>query len=150
MSQQPAPTNNPISSPKKGKKLLDQLSDTIRAKHYSYRTEETYIAWVRRYTLRVFHKKRHPKDMGVEEIQAFISHLATERRLSASSQNPCTEPVEVRPSAPSPSSSSTDIRHTLSSSKGLENHYDLYLHPERSRRARSPARRPRRQIPLDS
>jgi len=76
-------------------KLLDQVSNAIRTKHYSLRTEKTYKDWIRRYIL--FHHKRHPKEMGVEEIQAFISHLATERRLSASSQNPCTEPVEVRP-----------------------------------------------------
>jgi integron integrase len=72
------------SSPK-AKKLLDQVGDAIRVKHYSRRTEQTYVEWIRRYIL--FHNKRHPKDMGVEEIQAFISHLATERALSASSQN---------------------------------------------------------------
>ncbi len=71
------------SSPKK--KLLEQVSDAIRVKHYSHRTEQTYVEWIRRYIL--FHHKRHPKDMGVEEIQVFISHLATERHLSASSQN---------------------------------------------------------------
>lgn len=87
------PTSKPVQPPQ-GKKLLEQSRDHIRLKQYSPRTEKTYINWVRRYTLRVFHKKRHPKDMGGEEIQAFISHLATERRLSASSQNPCTEPVE--------------------------------------------------------
>ena len=76
---------NSPSSPPQGKKLLEQVSDAIRIKHNSQRTEKTYIDWISRYIL--FHKKRHPKDMGVEEIQAFISHLATERRLSASSQN---------------------------------------------------------------
>jgi integron integrase len=69
----------------KNKKLLDQLSDAIRAKHYSLRTEQTYIDWCRRYIL--FHNKRHPKDMGVPEIRDFITHLATERNLAASSQN---------------------------------------------------------------
>ena len=72
------------SSPK-GKKLLEQVSDIIRAKHYSHRTEQTYIEWIRQYI--IFHKKRHPNEMGHEEIQAFISHLATVRTLSASSQN---------------------------------------------------------------
>ena len=67
------------------RKLLDQVSDAIRVKHYSLRTEKTYVDWIRRFIL--FHKKRHPKDMGAEEIQAFITHLATERTLSASSQN---------------------------------------------------------------
>jgi len=67
------------------KKLLDQVSDTLRLKHYSLRTEETYLEWVRRYIL--FHNKRHPKDMGAPEIQAFLIHLATELNLAASTQN---------------------------------------------------------------
>jgi len=67
------------------KKLLDQLSDAIRLKHYSLRTEETYLDWVRRYIL--FHNKRHPKDMGAPEIQAFLVHLATGLNLAASTQN---------------------------------------------------------------
>jgi site-specific recombinase XerD len=67
------------------KKLLDQMRAAIRLKYYSYRTEESYVDWARRFIL--FHNKRHPKDMGAEEIQAFISHLATERHLAASSQN---------------------------------------------------------------
>ncbi|MEW5827472.1 MAG: integron integrase [Chloroflexota bacterium] len=69
----------------KPKKLLEQVSDAIRIKHYSYRTEKTYTDWIRRYI--IFHNKRHPKDMGAEEIQAFITHLATERVVSASTQN---------------------------------------------------------------
>jgi integron integrase len=71
--------------PPQGRKLLDQVSDAIRVKHYSLRTEDTYKDWIKRYIL--FHKKRHPKDMGVEEIEAFITHLAVERHLAASSQN---------------------------------------------------------------
>jgi len=67
------------------RKLLDQVSDAIRMKPYSLRTEKTYIEWIRRYIL--FHKKRHPKDMGAEEIQAFIAHLATQRMVAASTQN---------------------------------------------------------------
>ena len=67
------------------KKLLDQMRDILRAKHYSYRTEETYLDWVRRYIL--FHSKRHPGDMGAAEIQAFITHLATQRNVAASTQN---------------------------------------------------------------
>ena len=68
-----------------GKKLLDQLSDAIRLKHYSLRTEESYLDWVRRYIL--FHNKRHPQDMGAPEIQAFLVHLATGHNLAASTQN---------------------------------------------------------------
>ena len=67
------------------KKLLDQLSDAIRLKHYSLRTEETYLDWVRRYI--IFQNKRHPNDMGAPEIQAFLMHLAAERNLAASTQN---------------------------------------------------------------
>jgi len=67
------------------KKLLDQVRDAIRLKHYSYKTEETYVQWVRRYIL--FHNKRHPQEMGVPEIEAFLSHLATVENVSASTQN---------------------------------------------------------------
>ncbi|MCX6082027.1 MAG: integron integrase [Chloroflexi bacterium] len=74
----------PGSSPK-GKKLLEQVSDALRAKHYSYRTEQTYIDWIRRFIL--FHNKRHPNEMGENEIGAFIIHLATERKVAASTQN---------------------------------------------------------------
>ncbi|WP_169239617.1 integron integrase [Candidatus Roseilinea sp. NK_OTU-006] len=67
------------------RKLLDQVSDAIRTKHYSYRTEQTYKDWIKRFIL--FHHKRHPKDMGAPEIQAFITHLAVEKNVSASTQN---------------------------------------------------------------
>lgn len=56
------------------RKFLDQLRDVLRAKHYSRRTEESYVGWVRRYIL--FHNKRHPKDMGSEEVEVFLTHLA--------------------------------------------------------------------------
>jgi integron integrase len=69
----------------KPKKLLDQVREAIRTKHYSYRTEQTYVEWVKRFIL--FHKKRHPKDMGVEEVQAYITYLANERTMAASTQN---------------------------------------------------------------
>ena len=67
------------------KKLLDQARDRLRAMHYSYRTEETYIEWMRRYIL--FHKKRHPSAMGAPEIQSFLTHLASDRSVAASTQN---------------------------------------------------------------
>jgi integron integrase len=66
-------------------KLLDQVREAIRIKHYSYRTEESYVAWIRRYIL--FHNKRHPKDMGTAEITAFLSHLAIDGQVTASTQN---------------------------------------------------------------
>jgi len=66
-------------------KLLDQVREAIRIKHYSYRTEESYVAWIRRFIL--FHQKRHPKDMGTAEITAFLSHLAVKEQVAASTQN---------------------------------------------------------------
>mgnify|MGYP003651424271 CR=1 FL=1 len=66
-------------------KLMEQVSRSIRLHHYSYETEKSYSQWIRRFIL--FHNKRHPIDMGVEEIQAYLSHLATDRRVSASTQN---------------------------------------------------------------
>ncbi len=71
--------------PNQPRKLMDQVSDAIRTKHYSHRTEQTYKDWIKRYIL--FHDKRHPKDMGAPEIQAFITHLAAEKNVAASTQN---------------------------------------------------------------
>jgi len=73
------------TSSQKPKKLLDQFRDNIRIKQYSYRTEQTYIQWVREYIL--FHNKRHPREMGVAEINQFITHLVVDRKASASTQN---------------------------------------------------------------
>jgi integron integrase len=73
------------SVPLPEKKLLDQYRDAIRLKHYSRRTEKTYILWVREYIL--FHKKRHPREMGVQEINQFLSHLVSDRKVSGSTQN---------------------------------------------------------------
>ncbi|WP_035989796.1 integron integrase, partial [Leptolyngbya sp. KIOST-1] len=67
------------------RKLLDQVRDAIRLKHYSYRTEQSYVGWIRRYIL--FHNKRHPKEMGSAEVEAFLTHLAVEGHVSASTQN---------------------------------------------------------------
>ncbi|MGQ9841884.1 MAG: integron integrase [Anaerolineae bacterium] len=61
------------------------VRDTIRRKHYSIRTEEAYVNWIRRFIL--FHGKRHPKDMGAAEVEAFLTHLATEGHVAASPQN---------------------------------------------------------------
>ena len=65
-------------------RLLDQVRETIRTKHYSIRTEQSYVQWVRRYIL--FHNKRHPKDMGEKEINEFLKHLAVNRNVTASTQ----------------------------------------------------------------
>jgi integron integrase len=66
-------------------KLLDRLRAEIRVRHYSLRTEQSYVDWGRRFIL--FHHKRHPAEMGATEIQEFLSHLAVDRHVSASTQN---------------------------------------------------------------
>jgi integron integrase len=66
-------------------KLLEQLRASLRVRHYSLRTEDSYVDWVRRFIL--FHGKRHPRDMGAPEVQAFLSHLAVDRHVSPSTQN---------------------------------------------------------------
>jgi integron integrase len=81
----PQPDGLTNASDPKPKKLLDQVSEALRTKHYSYRTEQTYVDWIKRYI--IFHKKQHPKDQGVDEIRAFIAYLATERKVATSTQN---------------------------------------------------------------
>ncbi|WP_036243031.1 integron integrase [Methylobacter luteus] len=66
-------------------KLLDQVRERIRVKHYSIRTEKQYVQWIKRFIL--FHGKRHPQEMGVSEVEAFLTHLAVEGKVSASTQN---------------------------------------------------------------
>lgn len=65
--------------------LVEQLREAIRLKHYSIRTERSYVDWVKRFIF--FHQKRHPRDMGGGEIRSFLSFLARERNVSASTQN---------------------------------------------------------------
>jgi len=69
----------------KPKKLLEQVRDMLRVKHYAYRTEKTYIFWIRRFIL--FHEKKHPSEMGYKHISEFLTHLAVDRNVSASTQN---------------------------------------------------------------
>lgn len=66
-------------------RLLDRVREAIRLRHYSPRTEAAYVQWVRRFIL--FHHKRHPESMGAVEVEAFLTHLAIERHVSASTQN---------------------------------------------------------------
>lgn len=66
-------------------KLLDQVRQIIRVKHYSMRTEESYTTWIKRFIF--FHNKRHPIEMGEKEIGQYITYLAKERKVSASTQN---------------------------------------------------------------
>ncbi len=67
------------------KKLLDQMREALQAQHYSIRTEEAYVDWVKRFIL--FHNKRHPKEMNAPEVEVFLTHLAVERKVAASTQN---------------------------------------------------------------
>jgi len=66
-------------------KLLDQVRDKLRVKHYSIRTEQSYIGWIKRYIY--FHDKRHPKDLGASDIEAFLTHLAVHGKVAAATQN---------------------------------------------------------------
>ena len=66
-------------------KLLDQVRDKIRVKHYSIRTETQYIHWIKRFIL--YHNKRHPREMGAKEVESFLTHLATAGGVSAATQN---------------------------------------------------------------
>ena len=66
-------------------KLMDQVREVLRYHHYAYRTESTYCDWIVRY-IKYFGAHKHPRDMGKTEIDAFLSHLATERKVSASTQ----------------------------------------------------------------
>lgn len=65
-------------------RLLDEVRKSIRVRHYSYRTEKAYVDWIRRFV--IFHGKRHPKLMGGEEVEKFLSHLARDRNVSAATQ----------------------------------------------------------------
>src|SRR5690349_23627746 len=75
----------PVSSSPKAPRLLDQVRDCLRARHYSLRTEETYLHWIKRFIR--FHGKRHPREMGAPEVASFLSHLATELEIAAATQN---------------------------------------------------------------
>jgi hypothetical protein len=66
-------------------KLLDQVRDRLRVKHYSIRTETQYLQWIKRFIL--FHDKRHPREMGAVEVEAFLTHLAVAGRVAAATQN---------------------------------------------------------------
>jgi integron integrase len=77
-------SSSPAPSPG-GTRFLDQVAQVCRLKHYSYRTEQSYLTWMRRFIL--FHNKRHPKDMGAAEITSFLTHLAVNRGVVASTQN---------------------------------------------------------------
>jgi len=75
----------PPFQPVPRQRLLDQVREGLRLHHYSPRTAKAYVHWIRRYIL--FHGKRHPSGMGAEEVTRFLSSLASESKLSASTQN---------------------------------------------------------------
>jgi len=66
-------------------RLLDQVRSQLRLRHYSYRTEQQYVAWIKRFIL--FHGKRHPASMGAPELEGFLSYLAVERKVAAATQS---------------------------------------------------------------
>ncbi len=79
------PNSSDKSTTLKPPKLLDQVRDKLRVKHYSIRTEQAYLGWIKRYIY--FHDKTHPKDLGAQDIEAFLTHLAVAGKVSASTQN---------------------------------------------------------------
>jgi len=79
------PPTLPISASRNKPKLLDQVRDVIRRKHLSIRTEQAYVDWIRRFIL--FHNKRHPAEMGEQELTEFLTHLARDVHVAASTQN---------------------------------------------------------------
>ena len=74
-----------IVPPKSSPRLLDAVRQAIRTRHYSPQTEKAYVSWIRRFVR--FHGKRHPREMGADEIRAFVSWLAVDHRVSVSRQN---------------------------------------------------------------
>jgi site-specific recombinase XerD len=78
---------NPIFHEKdmKHPTLIEKVREVMRLKHYSYRTEQSYVYWIRKY-LR-YHNLRHPRDMREKEIRDFLSHLAVKQNVAASTQN---------------------------------------------------------------
>jgi integron integrase len=80
-----APVVRLDSIPDKPKKLLDQVRDVIRRKHFSIRTEQAYTDWIRRFIL--YHEKRHPREMAEAEVVGFLTHLARDGNVAASTQN---------------------------------------------------------------
>lgn len=85
MAQAPHAVLPPIAITAAAPKLLDRLRADLRTRHDSIRTEQAYVDWVLRFVL--FHNKRHPVEMGAAEVAAFLTHLAVNRQVSASTQN---------------------------------------------------------------
>lgn len=73
------------STQKPEPKLLDQVRGKIRLKHYSIRTEQAYVDWIKRFVLHF--GKRHPRDLGAAEVEQFLTHLAVKGKVAAATQN---------------------------------------------------------------
>jgi hypothetical protein len=85
-SAAPAPSASPVADvPAPPPRLLDQVRQVLRVRHYSFNTEECYVRWIKHFIL--FHHKRHPREMGAREVESFLGHLAVEEHVSASTQN---------------------------------------------------------------
>ena len=80
-----APITSAVPEAAPAPKLLDRMRNHLRTRHYSIRTETAYVDWARRFIL--FHGKRHPLEMGAAEVEAFLTYLAVQRQVSASTQN---------------------------------------------------------------
>ena len=80
-----APPLHPVTPGLKPRRLLDQVRDRIRVKHYSIRTEQTYVDWIKRHI--VYFGKRHPAELSAVHVERFLSHFASERDVAASTQN---------------------------------------------------------------
>ncbi len=85
VSNQRSAPGGEVLGERKGPTLLMRLRQAIRQRHYSRRTEETYVGWVKRFV--AFHGRRHPAELGAAEVSSFLSHLASDRHVSASTQN---------------------------------------------------------------
>ena len=79
-------SNQSVTSKISEPRLLDRVRDALRVKHYSYRTEQAYLHWIKRYIY--FHQKQHPATLGAAEVTAFLTHLARDRSVAASTQRP--------------------------------------------------------------
>ena len=71
--------------PQRKSQLLEEMRQNLRRRHYSIRTEDAYLQWIRRFIL--FYDKRHPREMGQTEVTAFLNHLAIKCNVAASTQN---------------------------------------------------------------
>lgn len=98
-------------------KFLDQCREAIRFKHFSRRTEEAYVHWIRRFIL--FHGKRHPKEMGAAEVKAFLTHLAAKELVAASTQNQALNALVFM------------YRHVVGAEPGAFNDFERAKRPQR-------------------